>query len=202
MKIIKDNLKDLIGAGSIEEVNKITGTVMKEACLRMKPGKADVSGSYTSSVFLNSPDLLFEELASIFRSYLIHGNVTLQLLSCAFLPLCKKGIKNPSLSSSYRTIAASSQLLKLFEYVILVLWGPSLDSDSMQFGFKRGVSTTTCSWMVMEVTGYFLRKGTPCIVTLLDCTQAFDKCLFDQLFQKLIDKSLPHNVVRVLVFIY
>ena len=55
----------------------------------MKPGKADVTGSFTSDVLLNAPDSLFESLAGIFRSFLLHGDVTLELLSCAFLPRFK-----------------------------------------------------------------------------------------------------------------
>ena len=54
----------------------------------------------------------------------------------------------------------------------------------------------------MEVSSYFLRKGTPCIVTLLDCTKAFDKCKFDILFGKLLDRKLPAVVIRVLMFVY
>ena len=36
----------------------------------------------------------------------------------------------------------------------------------------------------------------------LDCSKAFDMCRFDTLFQKLIDKGLPHVVIRVLSFVY
>ena len=68
------------------EVNKITREVVKQACTRMKPGKTDVSEGFTSDVFLHAPDELFEYLAAIFKSYLVHGTLTLQILSCAFLP--------------------------------------------------------------------------------------------------------------------
>ena len=102
--------------------------------------------------------MLFDNLAGIFRSFLIHGDVTLELLSCAFLPLFKGGLKNPHLSDSYRAIAGSSQVLKLFDYVILFLWGHLLGSDSLQFGFKEGTSTTQCSWLVMEVASYYVRQ--------------------------------------------
>ena len=107
--------------GSIHEIQKVTGRVVKEACKRMLPGKTDVSEGYTSDVFLHGPDVLFEHLAAVFRSYLLHGTVTLQILTCAFLPLFKGGLKNPSVFDSYRAIAGASQLLKLFEYVILTV---------------------------------------------------------------------------------
>ena len=71
---------------------------------RMKPGKTDVTGVYTSDVFLHAPDLLFEQLAAVFRSYLSHGTVSLQILSCAFMPLFKGGLKNPAIFDSYRAI--------------------------------------------------------------------------------------------------
>ena len=104
--------------------------------------------------------MLFELLAGVFIYYLVHGSVTPQILSCAFLPLFKGGLKNLSKFGSYRAIAGASQLLKLFEYVILMVWGSSLDSDSMQFGFKAGVSTSQCTWLVNEVTTYYMRRGT------------------------------------------
>ena len=93
----------------------------------------------------HAPDYLFELLAAVFRSFLTHGTVSLQVLSCAFLPLFKGGLKSPDKFDSYRAIAGASQLLKLFKYVILIVWGDLLTTDSMQFGFKAGVSTTKCS---------------------------------------------------------
>ena len=38
---------------------------------------------------------------------------------------------------------------------------------------------------------YFIRRKTPDIVNLLDCTMAFDKCRFDSLFKKLLDRNVP-----------
>ena len=121
----------------------------------------------------------------MFRSWLV------SLLACPFLSL-KRGLKDPASTDSYKAIAGSSLLLKLFDNVILLLWGDRLGSDSLQFGFKAGTSTTQCSWMVTEVASYFLRKGTPCIVTLLDCSKASDMCEFSTLFRKLKEKNLPY----------
>ena len=145
MITIKLKLEQLIKEStdsSANEAEKVTGQVVKEACSRMLPGKQDVTGVYSSDVFLHAPDSLFDHLAAVFRSYLVHGTVTLQILCCAFLPLFKGGLKNPEVFDSYRAIAGASQLLKLFEYVIIIVWGDSLSSDTMQFGFKKGVSTT------------------------------------------------------------
>ena len=58
------------------------------------------------------------------------------------------------------------------------------------------------SWLVMEVANHFLRNGSNPILTLLDCTKAFDTCKFDILFQKLLDTNLPPIVVRTLAVVY
>ena len=193
-KIVIDNT-------AANEIGKITGKVVKDAACRMKPGKNDVSGGYSSDAILNGPDSLFDALAAAMRSFLTHGTVTKQLLACAFLPLLKP-MKDPASTDSYRAIASSSLILKLLDNVILLLWGDKLESDSLQFGFKAKVSTTQCSWLVSEVASHYVKAGTPVIVTLLDCSKAFDKCQFDQLFQKLLDKKVPAVVVRMLIYVY
>ena len=112
---------------------------------------------------LNAPDTLFDQLAALFP---VHGTVSLSLLACTFLPLLKGQLKNPADPGSYRAIAGSSLLLKLFEKVILLIWGSLLASDILQFCYKPGTSTTQCSWLVHEVVGHFLRNGCHPILTV------------------------------------
>ena len=65
---IKEQLRRSIMEESTEEVFKVTGEVVKEAACKMKPGKGDVSESYTSDAILNAPDILFDQLAAVYRS--------------------------------------------------------------------------------------------------------------------------------------
>ena len=142
MHEMKAALEDLIAAASKEDVEKLTGEIVKEAVSRLKPQKTDVSGSFVSDALKNAPDLLYEQLASMFRSWLYHGTVTPSLLACSFMPLLKSSLKDPSDPSSYRAIAGSSLILKTFELVVILLWGHLLSSDSLQFGCKAKTSTT------------------------------------------------------------
>ena len=202
MNNLKSTLSDDISAKCYEEAIKITGSVVKAAAGQLKPAKNDVSGSYSSDALLCSPDLVFENLAIVYRSWLIHGTVTPHVLSCDFLPLYKGGLKDPASTDSYRAIACSSLLLKQFDNIVLYLWGHLLSMYTLQFGFKAGTSTTECSWLVMEVSNYFLRNRTPVIATLLDCTKAFDTCKFSTLFSKLYKRKVPPIVIRTLMHIY
>ena len=175
---------------------------VKEAVGMLKPNKGDVSGGFTSDALLHGPDVLYDQLASVFRSWLIHGNVSLSLLACAFLPLLKSSQKDPADTGSYRAIAGSSLILKLFEKVILIVWGHFLAADSLQFGYKAATSTTQCTWLVQEVVGHYLRHGSNPILTVLDCSKAFDTCKFSILFSKLLKTGLPSIVIRALMFVY
>ena len=203
MVSIKQKVSALIQAeGSLGEVQKLTGQVVKKAACRMKAAKADVSGAFSSDALLHAPDSVFDLLSLVYRSWLVHGTVTLSLLACAFLPLLKNALKDPADTNSYRAIAGSSLLLKLFDQCVLVVWGHLLASDSLQFGYKEGTGTTQCSWMVMEVANHYMRNGTNPIMTLLDCSKAFDMCKYSILFTKLMEKGLPAVVVRTLITVY
>ena len=82
------------------------------------------------------------------------------------------------------------------------MWGEHLSSDSLQLGFKQRTSTTHCTWLVTEVVQHLLRNGTNPIVTVLDCTKAFDLCKFSILFRRMLDNGVPPVVVRCLMFMY
>ena len=113
------------------------------------------------------------------------------------MPQYKGGLKDSTKFKSYRAIAGASQLLKLFEYVILKLWGHYLTSDSLQFGFKPGVSTTQCSWLVLEVANWYVQRGGVCQAAFMDCSMAFDKCMLSKLFPKMLAKGISPIVVRI-----
>ena len=72
----------------------------------------------------------------------------------------------------------------------------------LQFGFKAETSTTQCSCLVQEVMGHYLRNGTNPIMTVLDCSKAFDTCRFSTFFKKLLDTCMPPIVVRAFMQMY
>ena len=128
---------------------------------RMKAGKIEVTGGYSSDVFRHAPELLCDKLAVVFQSFVTHGTITLSILSCSFMPLLKSARKDPTQFDSWRAVAGASQLLKLFEYVILNIWGGHLESDSLQFGFKPGTGTDQCTWLLLSVAEYYVNHGSP-----------------------------------------
>ena len=63
-------------------------------------------------------------------------------------------------------------------------------------------STTQSTWLVSEVVQHFLRNGTNPLVTVLDCTKAFDLCKFSLHFIRVSESGMPAIAVRVLIHIY
>ena len=86
---LNNRINSLIGPKCIAEVAKLTGAAVKEAASKLKPKKSDVSGGFTSDAILHAPDILSDQLAMAYRSWIVHGTVTPTLLACAFLSLPK-----------------------------------------------------------------------------------------------------------------
>ena len=92
--------------------------------------------------------------------------------------------------------------LPVFDNCILLLFGPLLSNDVLQFGFQMGCSTVQCTWAVQETISYYLRRDSSVYCCLLDFSKAFDKVNFDTLFQKLCERNFPAVVLRLLVSMY
>ena len=141
------------------------------------PHKMDISQGFTSDCLLRAPDMLFKLLALVFQDWLSHGTVPQSILSCAFIPLIK-GQKDPGKSDSYRAIASSNLLLKLFKYCMLLVWGDRLYSDTIQLGFKSGCGTSSATWLFQEFPQQNLKVGSKPIAVVLDCSKAWPSFTF------------------------
>ena len=133
MEDLKKEVSQSIGEAK-HEIDKVTAIVVKEAVMSMKSKKSDVTESFTLDDLLEGPDILFQHLSLVFKGWLHHDKVSYNVLDCSFLPLLKSFLKDPADIKSYRTIAGSSLILKLFEKLILIIWGGFLTSDGLQFG--------------------------------------------------------------------
>ena len=156
LEALKILIASKVDCRSKYEVKKITCEEVKAACKRKNGSKIDANHGYFSNVFQHAPDILCEKLAAIFCSFLTHGTITLSILSCSFMPLLKSTRKDQTKFDSWRAVAGASQLLNLFEYVLLNIWGGHLESDSLQFRFKPGTSADQCTWLLHAVEEHYL----------------------------------------------
>ena len=92
------------------------------------------------------------------ESFLIHGCVSNLLLVATIIPLIKDKLGDIENSDNYRSIALSSVILKVFDWVVITLFGKNLGLDELQFSYQKNCSTTMCTWLVVESVAHFSRN--------------------------------------------
>ena len=199
---IRSRIKTDINESEANEVDKINSFTIKEGIEKIKANKSDPLHSFSSDFLKNAPDILYDYLALVIKAFVIHGHVTETLLIATLVPLVKDKLADICSSKNYRSIAISSLILKLLDWIILLNYGHLLKSNDFQFGFQEGSNTSMCSWAVFETIDQYLRHGSTVYGCLLDCTKAFDTIEHSLLFQKLIDAKMPLIIVRLLMQIY
>jgi len=119
------------------------------------------------------------------------------LLLAVLVPIVKDKLGNISASKNYRSIAISSIILKIFDWIVILLFGETFGLDDLQFSYQAGCSAYMCTWLTVETIGYFIRRGGEVFTCQADKTKAFDLVRHSTLFQKLLDKSLSRIFLRL-----
>ena len=184
------------------EIDKINFRTIKEALGKIKSNKSDPVWDFSSDFLKEGPDILIYHLEVMIRSFLVHGHVSEILLLATLVPIVKDKLGDLCSSSNYRSIAISSIILKLLDWVIIINYGHLFKTDDFQFGFQEQSSTSMCSWVVYETIDSYIRKGSKVYGALMDCTKAFDTVQHSKLFMKLLDAGVPSIIVRLMIFLY
>jgi hypothetical protein len=118
------------------------------------------------------------------------------------VPIIKDKLGDSCSSKNYRSIAISSLVLKVLDWIIIILFSVCLGLDDLQFAYQAKVSTAVCSWVVIEIVNYFLRNGSEVYSFLCDMSKAFDLVKHSVLFRKLMMSGIPMIFLRLLLCIY
>ena len=105
-------------------------------------------------------------------------------------------------SKNYRSIAISSLILKLIDWIFLILFGVSFSLNDLQFAYQAGSSTTMCTWAVLETVDWYMKNGSEVFSCAMDMTKAFDLTLHSLLFRKMVKADFPVIFIRLFIFIY
>ena len=113
------------------------------------------------------------------------------------IPKNKRGNKYDS--SNFRAIAISSLLGKIFDIIVLTEQCKNLETDNLQFGFKKHSSTVICTALLLETIEYYIENGSDCYLLLLDASKAFDRVENVKLFNTLRDQKMCPIVLRLIM---
>ena len=61
------------------------------------------------------------------------------------IPLVKDKLGDTCTSNNYRSVAISSLVLKIVDWVIILLYGSTLELDELQFAYQPKCPTNMCT---------------------------------------------------------
>ena len=123
------------------------------------------------------------------------------MLLSTLVPIIKDKLASINISKNYRSFCITSLIRKEFDWITVNLFGDSLGFHDLQFAYQPGVSSTMCSWAVIETVNYFLRNGSDIFSCSMDKSKAFNVCKFSVLFRKML-KKISLVFLRLIIFMY
>ena len=141
-----------------------------DVLVALKNKKSDSSGISTEHL-KHSSSAIAESLALLFTSILRHGYMPKCFRDCVLVPI-QKGSNDATLSQNYRpiNIALASSLSKVLERLIISKYETFFHSNALQFGFKRGHSTSLCTATVKNVVSHYMHNGSAVLGCFLDAS--------------------------------
>ena len=139
----------------------------------------------------------FQLLSSTLPTYISHI-----LLTCAIILLIKDKNGKTDDSNNYCGIDLSSLILKIFDWVVLIIFEKELRTSQYQFGFETDSSSAMCSWTAIEVINQFKLSGSNVYGCMLDYRKAFDFVNHSKMFKILIERHVSLIFIRLMVMIY
>ena len=166
--------------------------------LNKSPGRDNISAEF---IRFAHPSICIY-LSVVFNLCTVHSFIPSQCLDTVIVPITKSPTSDISNSVNYRPIAIASVVSKLFEHFILLKLKPLLTTSDNQLGFKSLHGTGMCTFLLKEVVRLYTTKNTPVFSVFLDASKVFDRVNHAMLFRKLMARSVPGCLLRLLHFWY
>ena len=119
------------------------------------------------------------------------------------IPLYKGDTKGKDDPDSYRAIALTSCVLKLFEWLMLMrIISTQRPFHPLQGGFQKGLGCTMTSFLANESVQYAKENNSKLYICFLDAKKAFDKVWHDGLLLKFYERGIDLYIWKVLVSLH
>ena len=134
--------------------------------------------------------------------------INMGYVHCIFPPNLLRGDLNPTIkdlkgniteSANYRPVMQSSCLLKLIELHILSVLEEKVHFNSRQFGFAKGTCTSDACFLLKETVHSYMKNNGRAFSVFVDLSKAFDMVDHCILGKKLLEKSIPPDIVLLIM---
>ena len=176
----------------------ITEEKVRKALGRMRVDKAPGADDMSPRVLVMIADYIVEPLCNIYSCSIADGVVPLDWRRANVCPVHKKGSR--VLADNYRPISLTSQLCKVFEFIMREELVNHLEKLHLiyetQHGFRVGRSCLSNLLTFLEKVTKALDDGLCVDVIYLDLAKAFDKVPHTRLSHKLMSHGIEGEVLR------
>ncbi|KAI8431364.1 hypothetical protein MSG28_015900 [Choristoneura fumiferana] len=140
-----------------------------------------------------------EHLLNLFNLFFVTGEIPESWMTQIVIPMLKPG-KNPQDANSYRPIALSATIGKIFEHLIKNRLEWFVEKNNLlansQFGFRKGKSTMDSLSILTSDIRLALSKKKHLVGCFLDVSAAYDNVLLPVLRAKMLQLSIPVRIVH------
>ena len=168
---------------------------------KLKLGKSSASFVKAEHIIYGSPKLAWH-LHLLFNAMIQHSYVPYEFLNGVISPLIKDNEGNHTDLQNYHGLTLGVVFSYLFEHALLLKIGHLLDTDSLQFGYKKAHLTSHAIYSLKECIEYFTNRGSNVFAAFLDCTKGFDKVCHSGIYIKLIKRGVPLCILNLLIYWY
>ena len=182
---------ELHSSFSVEQVSR--------SMLNLKLGKASGPDELSAEHLIHSHPSLVIHICLLFRGIATHGYVPNDFGAGIIIPLLKDKLGDVNDVGNYRGITLIPIFSKLFELVLLEICLPYLNTDDLQFGFKKKLGCDNAIFILSETVDFFNSRGSSVFIATLDFKKAFDRVNHFKLFSTLIRTHIPIWIINILV---
>ena len=123
-------------------------------------------------------------------------------MSTVIVPIVKNKKGNITDMDNYRPIAITTVFSKVIELLLLHRYSDLLCTTDNQFGFRTEHSTDMCVFALKQVIDFYISNNSPMFICYMDASKAFDRINHWSLFRRLLNRSIPKLIVRLIIFWY
>ncbi|CAK1582534.1 unnamed protein product [Parnassius mnemosyne] len=173
-------------------------TAIKNMTRGKSPGHDSLSIEHLQHAGPHLPRLL----ATFFSSCLCHSYLPHDLMRTIVVPIIKNKTGDVGDKCNYRPISLATIMAKILDSLLDTQLESYIELHDAQFGFRSELSTENAILALKHTVEYYTKRRTPVYACFLDLSRAFDLVNYDLLWDKLRQKKIPAELLKIFQYWY